>query len=63
MSQITQDKYAKAEITRLKNLLKTHRDHIITKKYNNLKQSPYNMEITEVIELDDKAIDIIIRGL
>jgi len=62
-SQIAQNKYTKAEITRLKNLLRTHRDHIITKKYNALKQPPYNMEITEVIEMVDYAIKLLIRGL
>lgn len=52
-----------SSITRLKNLLKNYRDHIITKKYDALKQSPYNKEITEVIESVDNVINLLIRGL
>jgi len=50
-------------ITRLKNLLKEYRDHIITKKYNVLKNPPYDVGITEVIEVVDTAIKVIIGGL
>ena len=57
------DKYAKADYTRLKNLLRAYRDHVITNKYNALKQSPHNLEITKVIELVDNAITLIITGL
>ena len=55
--------YEKGEKTRLKNLLRMYRDHIITQQYNFLKQSPYNWEITDVIEIVDSSIDIIISKL
>lgn len=57
------DKLIKADFTRLENLLRAYRDHIITKQYNSLKQAPHNMEITEVIESVDNAINLLIRGL
>lgn len=57
------DKYAKRDITRLKNLLHEYRSHVITNKFNQFKQPPYNMEITDVIEAVDESIEILIRGL
>ena len=57
------DKYAERDITRLRNLLREYRNHIITNKYNKLKQSPYKMEITDVIEAVDESIEILIKGL
>ena len=57
------DKYAERDITRLRNLLREYRNHVITNKYNKLKQSPYKMEITDVIEAVDESIEILIKGL
>jgi len=55
--------YQKGEITRLRNLLRLYRDHIITNQYNFLKQSPYNWNITDVIDIVDSSISIITKGL
>jgi len=50
-------------ITRLKNLLRQYRDHIITKKYVILKNPPHNVEIVDVIEVVDTAINVLLGGL
>lgn len=57
------DRCKKADVTRLKNLLRNYRDHVITNQYNALMQPPYNMEIAKVIEQVDNAIKLIIGGL
>ena len=55
--------YEKGKKTRLKNLLKEYRDHIITNKWDIMKNPPYDVGITEVIEVVDTAIRVIVGGL
>jgi len=61
MSPLIKSKIIKdGNITRLKNLLREYRGHIITKKYTQLKEI---LEIVDVIEVVDNAIKVLLWGL
>jgi len=51
------DVQTKKDITRLKNLLKNYRDHIITNNANK------KLNLTDTIKYTDEAINFLIGGL